>query len=254
MPHNVQRERRLQPEPVKQRPTLTTCPDGCKCNDPIADANVVSAPGSLLGADEVAMPKHPQSDQDCWDPRFEMDGISEETIRAIWGDDATLDDHGGIVMPLEDEEEDDEVHVAPTQSVIKVAIDSGAADHVINPLDVPCHAVKPSAGSRAGKHFLAAGGHRIPNEGQLNLVVTGEGFSGKVKSMFQAAAVTRPLLSVSKICDSGCKVLFDDQRAIIRKGGKNVGTFVRRGGLYVAELVVKDPERPADFPRQGADQ
>ena len=62
------------------------------------------------------------------------------------------------------------------------------------------------------------------------------------------------MLSVSKICDSGCKVLFDDERAIIRKGGKNVGTFVRKGGLYVAELLVKDLERPADFPRQGADQ
>ena len=125
---------------------------------------------------------------------------------------------------------------------------------MINPLDVPDHKVTPSAGSKAGKHFLAAGGHRIPNEGQLNLVVKGEGFTGRVKSTFQAAAVTRPLLSISRICDSGCKVLFDNQRAIIRKNGKNVGTFIRKGGLYVAELAVLDPGKPADFPRQGADQ
>ena len=86
------------------------------------------------------------------------------------------------------------------------------------------------------------------------MVVKGDGFAGKVKSTFQAAAVTRPLLSVSRICNSGCKVLFDKQRAIIRKNGKNVGTFVRKGGLYVAELAVLDPGKPADFPRQGAGQ
>ena len=180
----------------------------------------------------------------CWRKDFDVDGITEETMRAIFG---------GNLWPLE-LDEDEEVNALPSRPVIKVAIDSGAADHVINPDDVPGHTVVPSAGSKAGKHFLAAGGHRIPNQGQLNLMVSGEGFSGRVKSTFQAAPVTRPLLSVSKICDSGCKVLFDKERAIIRKDGRNVGTFVRRGGLYVAELAVQDPDRPADFPRPGVNQ
>jgi hypothetical protein len=183
-------------------------------------------------------------EHDRWDSWCDADGISDATLQAVFGE---------SMMPLE-MEEDDEVNIAPTQPAIKVALDSGAADHVINPLDVPGHPVAPSSGSKAGRHFLAAGGHRIPNEVQVNLIVAGEGFAGRVKSTFQAAAVTRPLLSVSKICDSGCKVLFDDQRAIIRKNGRNVGTFVRKGGLYVAELAVKDPEKPEDFTRQGANR
>jgi len=239
---------------------------------------VVSAPRSLVGADEAARPKHQQDgvvgersapvsktededlherfketcrlmsetlkDEDFWNDNFDVDGISEDTMKAIFGDN---------LWPLE-LDEDEEVNALPARSVIKVAIDSGAADHVINPEDVPGHSVVPSAGSKAGKHFLAAGGHRIPNQGQLNLMVSGEGFAKRVKSTFQAAPVTRPLLSVSKICDSGCKVLFDKDRATIRKDGRNVGTFVRRGGLYVAELMVQDPDRPADFPRPGVNQ
>ena len=198
------------------------------CREPLFDTG--GAPQEFLEA--------------CWRKDFDVDGITEETMRAIFGDN---------LWPLE-LDEDEEVNALPSRPVIKVAIDSGAADHVINPDDVPGHTVVPSAGSRAGKHFLAAGGHRIPNQGQLNLMVSGEGFSGRVKSTFQAAPVTRPLLSVSKICDSGCKVLFDKERAIIRKDGRNVGTFVRRGGLYVAELAVQDPDRPADFPRPGVNQ
>ncbi len=209
-----------------------------------AEAMEMILGGNNRAGDEARLWRPDAPEARCWESDYEVDGITEETMKAIFGSN---------LMPLE-LDEDDEVHAAPTQSVIKVAIDSGAADHVINPLDVPDHKVVPSAGSKAGKHFLAAAGHRIPNEGQLNLVVSGEGFAGRVKSTFQAAPVTRPLLSVSKICDSGCKVLFDSHRAIIRKNGKNVGTFVRRGGLYVAELAVQDPDRPAGFPRPGASE
>ena len=110
------------------------------------NAVVVSAPRSLVGADEAARPKHQQQgvvgsqsaplseikdeglhekfketcksmadglkDHDFWNDNFDIDGISEETMRAIFGE----------VLPLE-MESDDEVHVAPTQPSIKVALD-----------------------------------------------------------------------------------------------------------------------------------
>ena len=189
------------------------------------------------------------ADNDQWfipmtergEPTFDIDGISPMTLKAIFGTEA---------MPLE-LDEDDEICFAPQKTAIKVALDSGAADHVINPDHVPGHAITPSAGSKAGKHFLAAGGHRIENKGEINVVVSGEEFPGKVRSTFQAAEVTRPLLSVSKICDAGCKVLFDKDRAVIKKNGKIVGGFKRRGGLYVADLTVQDPGEASGFTGPG---
>ncbi len=97
-------------------------------------------------------------------------------------------------------------------------------------------------------------GRRIENKGEINVVMGGEDFTGKVRSTFQAAAVTRPLLSVSKICDAGCKVLFDKDKAVIRKDGKVVGGFKRRGGLYVADLTVQDPGEAAGFTGPGCGQ
>ena len=69
-----------------------------------------------------------------------------------------------------------------------------------------------------------------------------------MKSMFQLAKVSRPLMSVGKICDAGMKVVFEDQRAFVtEKSGRVVCRFDRKsgGGLYLAKLRPKAP-----FPRQ----
>ena len=70
-----------------------------------------------------------------------------------------------------------------------------------------------------------------------------------IKSVFQVAETTRPLMSVSKICELGHKCVFDDSKAeVITKSGKILCTFQRKGGLYVAEITLKSPEgfqRPA---------
>ena len=70
-----------------------------------------------------------------------------------------------------------------------------------------------------------------------------------IKSVFQVAEITRPLMSVSKICELGHKCIFDDEKAeVITKNGKVLCTFKRKGGLYVAEMTLKAPEgfqRPA---------
>ena len=68
-----------------------------------------------------------------------------------------------------------------------------------------------------------------------------------VKSIFQITKVTRPLMSVSKICDEGMKAEFDSKRALIKdiKTGKVLCVFKRVGGLYIAKMRLKQP-----FPRQ----
>ena len=76
----------------------------------------------------------------------------------------------------------------------------------------------------------------------------------KINSIIQIAEVSRPLYSVSKICDSGCEVHFAKDEGRVTRNGKLIATFPRRGGLYIGTLMVKpgDPKNPkeADFARQ----
>ena len=87
----------------------------------------------------------------------------------------------------------------------------------------------------------------MPNEGQIQLNME----SGNVllQSVFQVAGVTRPLISVGRVCDYGLKCIFDEEKAlVVDKDGEKICRFERRGGLYVARLKLKSPEpfaRPA---------
>ena len=76
----------------------------------------------------------------------------------------------------------------------------------------------------------------------------GDAASQLVESIFQVTKVTRPLMSVSKICDERMKAEFDAQKATITciKTGKVLCVFKRVGGLYVAKMRLKLPfRRPA---------
>ena len=64
-----------------------------------------------------------------------------------------------------------------------------------------------------------------------------------MNSVFQVAGVTRPLMSVGRVCDQGMQCLFDKTKAtIVAPDGREVCRFERRGGLYVAQLTLKAPE------------
>ena len=73
---------------------------------------------------------------------------------------------------------------------------------------------------------------------------------------FQVAKVTRPLLSVSKICDAGYVVRFTSDMAVVEdEKGKEVCRFVRRGGLYIAKMQLRNPNfraKASTFVRPGA--
>ena len=72
-----------------------------------------------------------------------------------------------------------------------------------------------------------------------------------MRSCFQIARVTRPLMSVGKMCDNGLTVTFDDRCAIVKdKDGLEVCTFERApGGLYLWKFRLKSPS--PGFTRQG---
>ena len=87
----------------------------------------------------------------------------------------------------------------------------------------------------------------MPNLGEKQLSLHGE--NGPLASVFQIAQVTRPLMSVGKMCDEGYEVKFDKEKAFVNDvNGKTVMTFHRKnGGLYVAQLKLRQP-----FARQGS--
>ena len=124
----------------------------------------------------------------------------------------------------------------------EVALDSGAVIHVCSPTDCPGYVLEESPGSKRGQAFLQGDGGTIPNLGQKSLnLCDSEG--NDVRSIFQIAAVTRPLMSVGRICDEGHEVLFNNVSAVVRdSGGTEICRFTRQpGGLYVAKMKLRSP-------------
>ena len=112
-------------------------------------------------------------------------------------------------------------------------------------LCAPGYEVFESEGSKRGAGFLVGNGERIPNEGEVHLNLAAPGAGDAVKSIgstFQASPVTRPLMSVSKICRNGFKCVFDEDEAqVVDKEGKTQCIFKRRGGLYISTMKLKAP-------------
>ena len=129
----------------------------------------------------------------------------------------------------------------------EVALDSGSVVHVCAPEDCPGYRCAESPGSRRGQEFLMGDGGTIPNLGQSQLNLSDE--DKDIKSVFQIAAVTRPLMSVGKICDEGHSITFNAIMAVVHgKDGSELCRFQRSaGGLYVAKLKLRSP---AGFPGQ----
>ena len=131
----------------------------------------------------------------------------------------------------------------------EVILDSGAGEHVASDKDAPGYSVVASRGSRAGQNFVAAGGHKMRNKGEMGLKLrTRDGRS--IDTTFQVADVTRPLWSVARICDAGFKVVFTSSGAeVLSKTGKVLCKFDRVGNLYKPKLDLNNPLHE-DFARR----
>ena len=89
-------------------------------------------------------------------------------------------------------------------------VDSGAAESVAPPSTCPHFPLMESPGSRAGQEYRTAGGEPLKNKGQHQVQAwTEEGCP--VGMTYQVAEVTKPLNSVSKMCDAGNVVTFTAQ-------------------------------------------
>ena len=123
----------------------------------------------------------------------------------------------------------------------EVALDSGAVVHVCAPDDIPGYLVQASAGSKRGQEFLMGNGGTIPSLGESSLNLSDHGRD--LQSVFQIAAVTRPLMSVGRICDQGHKITLDARMAVVHSAdGTELCKLERQqGGLYVAKLKLRSP-------------
>ena len=86
-------------------------------------------------------------------------------------------------------------------------------------------------------------GGTIANLGQKQLNLADNVLGSDVQSIFQIAAITRPLMSVGRICDVGHNITFDNVCAVVRsKEGQDFCRFLREpsGWLYVAKLRFLD--------------
>ena len=147
--------------------------------------------------------------------------ITQEELEEFLGY-CDIDDYMECNMAAEDEPEFLEM-------ALTVALDSGCGEHVADKEEAPGYSVHPSAGSIRGQKFIAAGVHKMADRGEFTLQLrTSDGKGRSLKSTFQVANVTRPLWSVSKICDEGFSVLFNTHKAVIKRDTdhKDVCSFV----------------------------
>ena len=133
-----------------------------------------------------------------------------------------------------------------TDIEIEVALGSGSVVHIASEADTPAYVFDSSPSAKPCEEFVVGDGETMRNVGQETLNLSSD--CASFSSVFQIAAVHRPLMSVGGICDNGNEVLFTADKAIVRgTDGTELCTFTRTGGgLYVAKLRLASP-----FGRQG---
>ena len=122
---------------------------------------------------------------------------------------------------------------------VKMAVDSGATESVINEDMVTSIEMTNGEACRRGVKYEVANGERIPNLGEKRFTgVTEEGVLRSVT--MQVCDVNKALLSVRKVVKAGNRVVFDEDGSYIQD--KRTGSKVwlkDEGGMYMLTMWVK---------------
>jgi intein-encoded DNA endonuclease-like protein len=119
------------------------------------------------------------------------------------------------------------------------------------------NAIKPSAGSKAGVHDVAADNARIRNEGEAAFNFTMA--EGNDESWtFQIAAVNKVLCAVSYLVDHRMRVIFDqgekagvDTSHIFNKKAGTTTKMKRERNGWTFEAFIDEEDRLSSSVRQG---
>ena len=154
-----------------------------------------------------------------------------------------------VIMALfSPEEEVNHIRAEKKWAKLEAVVDSGAAESVAPAAMAPWVPTRPSDGSKRGQCYMSANGAKLPNLGEKHFsMVTTEG--NLAEATFQVADVTRPLCSVTKICDRGNRVAFDSEGGYIENFATGARTrFMRQNNVYVMEMYVEEPTAAAAAP------
>jgi hypothetical protein len=164
-----------------------------------------------------------------------------------------IEAYDGINVLEAERQPEDIMALLPKVTLLKIALDSGACEHVASREDLSGFKIEANEASRRGDCYIAANGDRVPNQGECRVGLRDKFTGNEFDSLFQLAPVSRPLYSVGRICDAGAEVSFTAKLATVTKNGKVLAVFNRSNGLYVASIEVKGEADPASsFIRQGA--
>ena len=133
---------------------------------------------------------------------------------------------------------------------MSILIDSGSTETVAPENTLAGYELVSTDWSEMGKGYSAANGTDIPNLGEK--IVKGQTGNGMWCTMrFQVCNVTKPLGSVSRICQAGSRVVFGppEEGSYIEHITTNKKTMLRQSkGLYYLDMWIA-PD--STFPRQG---
>ena len=123
---------------------------------------------------------------------------------------------------------------------VRSVVDSGASAPVAAPSMAPQVPIVPSEGSKHGQKYASASKHKIKNLGQPHIKVCTEA-GDFTEVLFQVADVSKPLVSVSAICEMRNRVIFGKGGGVVQrlKTGK-LTVFHRNSGIYVLDLWLLD--------------
>jgi hypothetical protein len=155
-------------------------------------------------------------------------------------------------------EEDIELNVPPIDTngeweLIEGHVDSGATDSVGPKNKFPQFMLKPSKGSIAGKNYVSATKHKVPNLGERTIEFQNdEGHDMKIK--LQEADIGKVLISAAKLTENYNDVNLSRRNPHIKnlRTGR-VTKLHRKGGQFILHMWVRKNKNSAStFPRQGS--
>ena len=221
------------------------------------------APELVESSDDEAPPhaeKVPEIDKGSVDSDDDPDSLETfiEVIRkraksnGVHGNLGSCWSFGDPSVNVIDEESSEQI-LAATEGdnthKIFVTLDSGAVAHCASPRDLPGTIVVDK--TTESRRFVGANGETITHWGNAKVRLQ-QSNGNHMCNIFQVMDVCRPLHSVSMIADQGYDTVFTKTGAVVIPAGaldhiiaqvNHVATYKRMGGLYVAEVIPKDPAK-----------
>ena len=128
---------------------------------------------------------------------------------------------------------------------VSAIMDSGSAECVAPETIAKNIPLMETEASRQGQTYHTADGGVIKNKGEKTVTMYSED-GDKFRARYQITDVTRPLNSISRVCDQGNNVLFTKTGGwIINHESGRYTWFPREHGVYVIHSWVNE-----SFPRQ----